>query len=694
MAGEPLTPEQEAELKRLLRLAELAGSKGEKKVQLEALRKAKELRANRTLTDDIVDFVKFDPARVAGRTGRALAEGTVSLVDVATSPIKAVGNMFGAQYTGDDYRQAVSDALPESMFPKPRPGPEQVVDTSAQFVAGAFPFVKGGQMISRAPGLLGNIGKDLASNPSLQAASASTAGVAGEMTRQEGGSPLMQFGASLLGGLVPAGLRGTVNTARSMLPAGKEVEQVLANVDLSGLSIASVKRLEGAVSQALKFGELDPAALARLIEFERVGATPTQASVSLDPIDKTQQKNLSKVGAQSSNPNLQRLANIEADNNRALVGTLDDLANQSNLDPYTAGRSAIDPVTAKQQQWQKDVGNQYTQARGTEGRALPLDRTQFMENLNQRLVAGNLIHYLPKEVKKMINDIAYGQVKDMNGDIQQVPFNVDTIDTLKSMLAAEQRSAQGSAKQALAEARNALEDTQLQGGAPDEAILAFDKARAANRALRQWEESAPGIEAIVNGATPDTFMDKFILSKTAGVDDVKKIIDVVKGDPDAFNALKFQVAAWIRDKAAPTLIEGQGRLNSASLNRALKQIGDRKLALFFSPDEIKTIKATNNVAFYDAYQPPGSAVNNSSSGTMLTGGLLNAISDRSPTARLIGSGMKGLDAFMFNPGRARQQLTPNVMQGGARPPLLPSMATPLALTVPAVPMPLLPQPDR
>jgi hypothetical protein len=49
--------------------------------------------------------------------------------------------------------------------------------------------------------------------------------------------------------------------------------------------------------------------------------------------------------------------------------------------------------------------------------------------------------------------------------------------------------------------------------------------------------------------------------------------------------------------------------------------------------------------------------------------------------------MEGLDAMMFNPGRARQQMTPNLLVGGVKPPLLPSLAAPMA-------MQLLPQPNR
>jgi hypothetical protein len=63
------------------------------------------------------------------------------------------------------------------------------------------------------------------------------------------------------------------------------------------------------------------------------------------------------------------------------------------------------------------------------------------------------------------------------------------------------------------------------------------------------------------------------------------------------------------------------------MNDALKAIGDRKLSLFFSPDEIQQLRSAVNVGRYMQSQPIGSAVNNSNTaGAML--GRLGATLDR------------------------------------------------------------------
>ena len=69
------------------------------------------------------------------------------------------------------------------------------------------------------------------------------------------------------------------------------------------------------------------------------------------------------------------------------------------------------------------------------------------------------------------------------------------------------------------------------------------------------------------------------------------------------------------------------KFSSAGMNDTLKAIGDRKLSLFFSPDEIQQLRSAVNVGRYMQSQPIGSAVNNSNTaGAML--GRLGATLDR------------------------------------------------------------------
>lgn len=648
------------EEEKLLRAYELAKKAGKNDIAVKALKRLKEIRKpEKTLTDEF---------RVTGRpfelTGRSALTGLASMADVVTGPVKAGLNLIpGLNYGTDTYSDFVSGKMDELGVAKPETTGEKVVGKGVEFMSAGSPFIKAGGLLAQSskPAVKG-VGGILQSQPTLQATSAASGGAAGEYTKQQGGSPIAQFGASFAGGLMPLVGKSAITGVKSLLPNQKHVvESILGEFDLKGLPKASVERLKLKVADALTDGGLDRAALKRMVDFEIAGATPTKASVTLDPIDKTKQMNLAKIGANSSDPNLQTLSQVQNANNRALLGNLDDLAGGQTLDPYVGGRAAIKPVQAKQEGLLATQGELYRQARDSSGRALPLDRSQFTNRVSELLIADNKMAFLPKEIKQTINTISKGQIK-VGGETKEVPFNVDTIDQLKTMLSSAQKGADGNVSRALILVRQALDETQIQGQASDSAMLAFDKARAATFALKQWEESSPAIKAIVDGASPDTFMDKFIIGKAASVDDVAKLVDEVKADPQAFQALKYQVAAWIKDKSSPTNIEGVGNLSSSALNSALKKVGKRKLELFFTPDEIKQIEATNRVAFYEMYQPVGSAINNSNTATTLTGGLLNFVADRSPTARGVGALLKHADTAINSPGRARQMLNPNLLK--------------------------------
>jgi uncharacterized protein YidB (DUF937 family) len=61
------------------------------------------------------------------------------------------------------------------------------------------------------------------------------------------------------------------------------------------------------------------------------------------------------------------------------------------------------------------------------------------------------------------------------------------------------------------------------------------------------------------------------------------------------------------------------RFSAAGFRKALDQIGDRKLALFFGKEEVAQLKALSRVGTYTTFQPVGSAVGNSNSGAVLVG---------------------------------------------------------------------------
>jgi hypothetical protein len=76
---------------------------------------------------------------------------------------------------------------------------------------------------------------------------------------------------------------------------------------------------------------------------------------------------------------------------------------------------------------------------------------------------------------------------------------------------------------------------------------------------------------------------------------------------------------YLKDLALGGKPDEIGIFGASTYNKALKNIGDDKLALFFSPEEIGELQRLGRVAQYMTLQPKGSAVNNSNSGALVLG---------------------------------------------------------------------------
>jgi hypothetical protein len=203
------------------------------------------------------------------------------------------------------------------------------------------------------------------------------------------------------------------------------------------------------------------------------------------------------------------------------------------------------------------------------------------------------------------------------------------------VLAQESRgTANGNTKAAIKSVRDALENINIEpvAGAsslPAEALSAFDKARAFARARRTWQESSKPVEAAIDGAEPDKFVEKFFLRGT--VADASGMTNILKKSPEALQATKQAIVNYLKNKAhggSDAEVSGfsQKRFNDAFSGLA------RKLPLLFDQKEISQLRTLGRAASYMQAQPVGSAVNNSNSGALVMGkvgdgieGLLKAI---------------------------------------------------------------------
>lgn len=664
--------------------------------------------------------------RQLGLTARYGIEGLASLAD----PIRMALNAAGVPGQNRPMSDVVGDYLTKAGLPQPEGANERVIGDASRLVAGAA----GGSGLANkaaqgATGAAQKVLEAVSSRPGIAAISAAGSGLAGGSVREAGGSPMAQFGASLAGGiaapLAAQGAmnlgRGAVNTVKGMVANPQDIDARLsielqrAGVDPANLGAAVRAQLREDAKKAVVSGEsMDPAALRRLADYRNIGATPLLGDITQDPSLLSQQRNLSKQLANTANVGGTNLPGIENANARRVLSTLDGATGSAD-DAYAAGQRIIGAVAGKDAALAATERGLYKTAQDQFGRELPLDRGAFLNEAFGNLAQQNKTAFLPEQIGTLLNQLGQGTVK-VGGREYPVPFDVNTIDSLKTTLASASRASNdGNTRAAIKAVRDALENVQpkmqdfngaqlttgaqaaaLRAGDPAaRAMGAFDAARSFARDRRQWQESAGFIEDALSGAAPDKFVQKHIIG--GSVDDLRKLraeigggvsasrelgpagsSQAAQGSGELLDSVRKQMVDYIlqRGKADSDTV----KFSSAGMNDALKAIGDRKLSLFFSPQEIQQLKSAVNVGRYMQSQPIGSAVNNSNTAGALLG-RVSSLLDKAAPLPIVGPmvadpikggllslqvrGMNNLSRGLLTPQDAQQMsITPSLMIPG------------------------------
>lgn len=630
-----------------------------------------------------------DIPRQIGLTARYALEGPAQAAQIFTEPV--AGLMRAAGIKTKPLGEIASGFADTVGLPKPETSQERVVGDATRLLAGTGGMLGASRAVAQLPGMVGTVGAGMAANPTAQLTGAVGAGTMGGLSREGGGNEMQQAGAALIGGvaggMVPGAANAAVNAGKRLFnqltPQQMDVQisNVLqrAGMDYSQVPERARQSLRTQMQDALRAGqELDPAAVRRLAEFQTIGATPTRGMVTQDPVRITQEMNLAKMGATSSDGGLQSLARVQNQNNARLI----DVMNESGAnrgDPFRAGQQTIGAIQGRDADMASRVTGLYQQARDTSGRSAQLDGAAFTRAANQALDEGLLGGALPPDVANHMNRIARGEV----------PFDVNYAEQLKTRIAALQRAtSDGSARMALGTVRRALDETPLMsaptvnpGNLPSipgtvppspmqlgqESINAFNQARDAARQRFGWQESARPIEAALNGAQPDKFVENFVIRGS-----VADASAVARNAPT--EEVKNAILAHLKEKSLGGAADEVGKFSQSAYNKALNQIGDRKLALFFTPEEVNQLRTVGRVASYMQNQPVGSAVNNSNSGALLLGKGLDVLNSIPVIGPLAGPALQNINITMQQ--RAAQNVAPGLLAIQPRQPLASGLLNP------------------
>ena len=641
---------------------------GAKKVEMPAPKESFGQSMNREISDI---------PRQIGLTARYGLEGIGGTLDMLASPMRAGLNAV----LPDDMqiRGNTGEAIANSAsLPSPQTKIEKIVAEPTKLLAGSAGLLGGARAVSALPGVTGEVAGLLAQNPAQQLQSATGAGLAGGYVKEEGGNPLSQTLAAVAGGVaaplgvsavksIPQAAKGAVEfLAPGIAAKPQNLDQIdiaitnllkPSGLNIDDLAISVRNQLRDDVGKALKSGgQLDESALRRLADYRMTGTTPTRATVTLDPADITRQKNAAKFGINSADPKLQQLGQIENANNRTLIGRLSDLGGKQE-DSISAAGKVMGVLDRQNTAAKKKISDLYTAAREAAGRDIPLDRESFVLDAYGRLAKENKGAFLPTEVQRLLESIRAGTIK-VGDQEMATPFTVDTIDNLKTVLSNAAMSKDGNTRSAVRLVRDALDDIKIapQGrnvggnqvadpamlaqmqskatGMSSEALKAFDSARKANRQWMSIVDRVPALQAVREGVEPDKFVNDFIIGNgtKASVMDTAKLKSMVSNSPEAMQAIRGQIVSHLKSKAMGGASDEVGTISQSRLNQAMQSIGDRKLSLFFSKEEVEQIKAIARVASYEQVQPRGSAVNNSNT----AGAALATLFDKLANSPLIG----------------------------------------------------------
>lgn len=625
----------------------------------------------------------LDIPRQVGLTARYGIEGLGNTLDAGAEPIRALLNMGASAiqpapslsdlvagkkpYRFESSVGQLATKLSDAVgLPSPKNADERVVGDATRMLAGSAGLAGAAAKTAatQAPGVFQNVLQMLAAKPGAQAAGAVGAGLAGGATREAGGGPWEQFGASVLGGVAGGlGMNALTNFAQSaanklrqaVTPAAVELQradqQISLTLSRAGIDWAQVPErikqgMRQEVSDALNTGQpLNADALRRLLVFRRAEVTPTVGQLTQDPGLITREQNLAKTGANSTSLALQRLPRLQNENVASLLRQLDEagpLPQQgAAMRAGSAGIGSLDRVVASNQ---ANIDNLYGLARDSNGRSVVLDGPAAAQKAVRDLQRDG-VGKLPPEVDDWLNKIITGET----------PLTVDYQQQLVKNLYRKIRGAgdNGDLRHGLGLVRSALDEADVlptaqvnpgnlpavAGSVPrstaaagEESIAAYRAARAANRAWQARVESNPALAAVVDGVEPDKFVERFVVGGQATAADVQALRNEL--DPRAIAELRGYLIRHLKDKATGGS-EDVVTFGGKTYRDALKAI-ENKLPVFFSREEIQKLRDLGDAAKYMQAQPAGSAVNNSNSGALMIGrglDMLEAAAQKVPVAK-------------------------------------------------------------
>lgn len=399
-------------------------------------------------------------------------------------------------------------------------------------------------------------------------------------------SKMVDIGSGLLnkGNVVTTRAGQVLSGASSPAQVNLTIQQTLGarGIDFSRLSAEAQAALSDDVRATLRAGAAvsadDIERKAAMLAFD---LRPTAAQVTRDPKRWAFERNTADIEGAGD-----RLKARFVQQNQQLYGAAEKIKGATggvSPDAHEASGTALSSLLKMDAGKRAAVDSAYDAARNEAGRYVALDHVAFVKQANDALDAGMLGHYLPAQVKNILNDVATGKT----------PLNVNVAAQIDTVLSAAQRGAMPAEQKAIGVVRTALADAPAADAMGDAARAAFDSARGMARQRFAQIENTPSLKAALDGAAPDQFFGKFVLRGNAS--DLQALKQSLSSDPQAWNNLRGQTVEWLTDRA--TLGKGaDGVFSGAQLRKAMATLGDQRMRVLFSPEEFANLKTLSKAA--------------------------------------------------------------------------------------------------
>jgi hypothetical protein len=360
-------------------------------------------------------------------------------------------------------------------------------------------------------------------------------------------------------------------------------------------------------------GTLDPKALARIADFKRLNMEPLEGQVTRNPSQFRFEQNIAKTEIGES------VAQRLNEQNRGLLTAVDDVragTGGAGSDPYATGQAAIGALRAADAPRKAAVTQAYGLARQQAGDATDVPMQPLAQKLGQ-VIEEFGDDKVPGAILRRAKEFG------LLGGTQQKAFTLVEAEKFRKLINNNINPADRSQTMALGLLKDGVDDAVgllAQKGDQIGASAASQFGKARDLAAQRFADikKTPALEAALDKTKPippEKFVDQFVLR--GSVDDVTNLVKELRKSPEAFNETRATMVEWLKRKAIGSGSEELAQFSQAGYNKALQSIGDRKLGLLFTSEELQALRTVGRVAEAIQKAPTAAGVNYSGTATTI-----------------------------------------------------------------------------